>query len=175
MPMAWPRMAWRGVALGAEGLKKKRNAVGPSEGNTNGVRESAATAPSSPMVTNPFTSMNAAQTTRSSNRPSRWVSRSRRTSPRVTSGAKTAMRARPGSAIALTPPQPPVEVDDVLEQPGVEQEERERGDRRRQEDVRHGGARGLQRRRQQPQLDDHQHADEEADPGEERQALAARL
>ena len=33
-----------GEAAGARGVKKKRNAVGPSEGNTNGVRDTIATA-----------------------------------------------------------------------------------------------------------------------------------
>jgi hypothetical protein len=46
-------------------VKKNRNAVGPSDGNTNGVREIIATAASSAIVANPFRNMKSAQTRRS--------------------------------------------------------------------------------------------------------------
>jgi hypothetical protein len=55
----------RGLAAGARGVKKNRKAVGPSEGNTNGVRDTIATAASSAMVTKPFRNMNSAQMGRS--------------------------------------------------------------------------------------------------------------
>lgn len=35
--MAWPRMAWRGLDDLPRGAKKKRYAVGPSEGKTKGL------------------------------------------------------------------------------------------------------------------------------------------
>jgi hypothetical protein len=54
-----------GLAAGARGVKKNRNAVGPSEGNTNGVRETIATAARIAIVTKPFRNMNRAQMGRS--------------------------------------------------------------------------------------------------------------
>src|SRR6185436_20142554 len=44
VPIAWPKIVCRGLAAGARGVKKKRNAVGPNDGKTNGVRETIATA-----------------------------------------------------------------------------------------------------------------------------------
>jgi hypothetical protein len=53
------------VAAGERGVKKNRNAVGPREGNTNGLCTSIATAARMAIVTNPFRNVNAAQTRRS--------------------------------------------------------------------------------------------------------------
>jgi hypothetical protein len=58
-------MVCRGLAAGARGVKKKRNAVGPSEGNTNGVPDAIATAARTAIVTKPFRNMNRAQIGRS--------------------------------------------------------------------------------------------------------------
>ena len=58
-------MVCRGVAAGARGVKKKRKAVGPSEGKTNGVRDTIATPARSAMVTKPLRNMKSAQIGRS--------------------------------------------------------------------------------------------------------------
>ena len=58
-------MVCRGLAAGARGVKKKRNAVGPSDGKTNGVRDTIATAARSAIVMKPFRNMNKAQIGRS--------------------------------------------------------------------------------------------------------------
>jgi hypothetical protein len=46
-------------------VKKKRNAVGPSDGKTNGVRVAMATAARSAIVAKPFRNMKSAHTWRS--------------------------------------------------------------------------------------------------------------
>jgi len=68
-------------------VKKKRNAVGPKDGKTKGVREIIATTASKAIVMKPLINMKRAQTGRSECCETRCVSRSRVTRLRVTSGS----------------------------------------------------------------------------------------
>src|SRR5579885_1938949 len=54
-PIAWPKTVFRGLAVFPSGVKNRRYAVGPSEGNTNGLRLTSASSASTPMVIKPFT------------------------------------------------------------------------------------------------------------------------
>ena len=50
-----PRMVFRGLEAVESGEKNRRYAVGPSDGNTNGLRVTNAKRASAPMVTKLFT------------------------------------------------------------------------------------------------------------------------
>src|SRR5689334_17315851 len=153
MPMACPITAWCGDALGARGSKKKRNAVGPSEGKTKGVPVASATSESRPMVTKPFTNMKTAHTFRSSKRCRSHVTRSRCAMPRITSGSNSVGFSR-SSGIRVHPVPAPVEVGDVPDQTSIDGEQGRGRDRGGHRQARHAAQRGVKRSAEQPELDD---------------------
>jgi hypothetical protein len=53
-PIACPRIVFRGLEASESGEKKKRYAVGPSDGKTNGLLVKRATKASIPIVMNPL-------------------------------------------------------------------------------------------------------------------------
>src|SRR6476646_286198 len=63
-PRACPRIVLRGLEASARGEKKKRYAVGPSDGKTNGLPVITASRASSPIVTKPLMNTYAARTRR---------------------------------------------------------------------------------------------------------------
>ena len=68
IPMAWPKIVYLGLAVGAPGVWKRRKAVGPSDGKTNGVRVSMATMDKIPIVIKLLMNKNAALISRLGNR-----------------------------------------------------------------------------------------------------------
>ena len=80
-------MVLRGLAVGKVGEKKRRKAVGPSDGKMNGVWEAIAMAARRAVVINPFRNMKAAQTTRSGKRASNRAVGKSRTGPATTFGS----------------------------------------------------------------------------------------
>src|SRR5215471_11015095 len=125
-------MVCRGDAVGDVGVKNSRNAVGPSDGKTNGVRESIATSAMSPIEVKPLMNMNNAHTGRSGNRRRSAVRRKRAARPRTTSGSSKC-RSRL-SAMIVHPAFALVEAPHEQEQPDIQQKKRERRDCRRYQD-----------------------------------------
>src|SRR5262249_7654041 len=77
MPIAWPQSVFRGLAVGASGVKYSMNAVGPTEGNTKGVRETSAKPARTATDRKPLTNTKDAQTRRGGSLPSQPESRTR--------------------------------------------------------------------------------------------------
>ena len=87
IPIAWPYIVWRGEEVGEVGEKKNRKAIGPSEGNTNGLLVSQASTARIEIVTKPFTNTKSAHIGRSGRLERRCVSCSRAMRLRVTCGS----------------------------------------------------------------------------------------
>jgi hypothetical protein len=163
----------RGLAVGVVGEKKKRNAVGPSDGKTNGVRVNMATPARIAMVRKPLMNMNAAQTGRSGKRSRRRDNCSRSTSPRVTRGSRTSSgwregRGRSGSAIRSTVSHATIEIEGVQEKASIHEEDDNRCESGRNQHVRVTAQQSVDRRREKPELDHDQRADQETNRREER-------
>src|SRR5688572_32664858 len=106
------------------------------------------------MVMKPFTNMKSAQTGRSGKRPSRCERRRRTWSARTTSGSSSSrgfFSLTRGSAI-----EPPIQPKHEQEQRGVDREENERRDGRRNQHLRLTREERVDRRRHQPELYHHQ-------------------